>query len=77
MTVERRRIFADSAVETPKGDLGAEGTHSAEPKSTGALGDQTAHNDPSLAAWKANAHRPALGVGIEQDGAAGITVGGE
>lgn len=43
----------------------------------GALGDQTAHNDPSLAEWQSRAKPPGLGVGISGDGAGGITVGGE
>jgi len=43
----------------------------------GALGDQTAHNDPSLAEWQSRAKQPGLGVGISGDGADGITVGGE
>jgi hypothetical protein len=44
---------------------------------TGALGSESAHSDPSLKAWQANAHKPGLGVQISGDGAGGITVGGE
>ena len=41
----------------------------------GALGDETAHGDSSLAAWQANAHRPGLGVSITDAGAPGYGVG--
>jgi hypothetical protein len=58
----------------PEGDLGMDISGSPRQSTTGALGDETAHGDSSLAAWKSHAHKPGLGVGIDQDGAGGITV---
>lgn len=73
MPVQKREIFAPSAVETPTGDLGAEAQHVNQPKSTGANGDTTAHGD--LAGYRAKQAQ----YGKEQNtqGAAGFTVGGE
>ena len=77
MTVSSRSILGPNAIETSIGDLGAEGQHCTELSSGGALGDESAHGDKSLAAWRADAHRPGLGVGIDGNGAGGITLGGE
>jgi len=45
MTVQKRSIFGSNAVVAEQDDLGAEGTHSAEPNTHGALGSESAHGD--------------------------------
>lgn len=56
MTVQRRSIFAQTAIDNPTGDLGMEGTTSPYPATSGGLGNESAHGD--VAAYhtaKANA----------------------
>jgi hypothetical protein len=77
MSVSKRDVLPTSAIQKPVGDLGAEGVKSVEPSTRSALGDTSAHGDESLAAWKRDAKRPGLGVGIEGCGAGGVVVGGE
>ena len=77
MTVSKRSIFHSSAIETPTGDQGSEGCTSPDPKTTGALGDETAHGDSSLKWWDRNSHKPNLGQDIQGNGAAGVVIGGE
>jgi hypothetical protein len=70
MTVERREIFAPSAVETPSGDLGAEGQHGNQPSSHGALGSETAHGD--VQAYRET--RIAVSHGLHDQGATGLAL---
>jgi hypothetical protein len=73
MTVQKRSIFAGSAIEPFHGDLGAEGATSPEPSTAGALGSESAHGD--IANWHRNISL--YGNVHECEGASGIGITGE
>lgn len=58
MSVQGRNILPPSVIVAPNGDLGAEGDHSPDPSTHGALGSETAHGD--VAGWD-SARANALG----------------
>jgi hypothetical protein len=78
MARQDRSIFSSSTVESHSNSVyaSAEDQHGTEPPSRNALGSESAHNDPSLAAWKASAHTPNLGEHPSRDGT-GYAIGGE